>query len=261
MSATESPDERTDADLGLTPKGAMAVIARHCDVIGSEKETAKNRLSLRDMFHHLIRRGECPAEELQTHFRPVEHHPDADRGRYTELMDSEWWADIGQPNLRALPGVSVEEAETSTDPEVWRFAGLLEPPEDADAEDVVPLDDIRDDPALEAAAALDDLGIGVGDRRDLLLDLFETIRNGDRTTSDLVAEIPRDLDGVRRRRGDERQFFGDKIRGPLSELPGVTVEKWEPRAPDEIPIETMADVLEAREELDREPREMWRAER
>lgn len=263
MSTTKSADdEQTDADLGLTQQGAMATIVRHCDVIKSEQETTKTRLSLRDMYHHLIRRGECTAEELQAFFRPVAHHPDADAGRYSELMDREWWEDIGRPNLRALPGVSVGEAQESTDPEVWQFAGLLEPPEDVDEDHVIQLDDLRDEPELEAAAVLDDLDVSIGDRRDLLLELFGIlVEHGEAETADLVDEIPRDMDGVRRHRGDEREYFDGTLREPLSELPGVSVERWAPRDPAEIQIDTYADVLEAREELDSDPTETWRVDR
>lgn len=268
--ADESSREEATADrrLGLTQKGAYEAVSEYCEVEGHQNGRSKSLLSLRDIYHHLIKRGECEKEELLDHFRPVPHNHNSDVGRYTEMNANQWWSDVGRPQLRQLPGVEVESIDKPGATERWRFTGI--PPEVRDEFDpddhLIPLTELRG-LKEQAADALDDMGVS-GARRELLLSLYRSLANttGGYTSAALAGMIPEDTRGVSRiqtgtveRR--QRQFFDEHLRDSLLELPGVTVETDEPPAPEEISIDTFADVLAAEEAVEQEERELWRVEK
>lgn len=256
-------------DVGLTDGGIQAVVDEYCEFEGNRQATTRSRLSVQDMYRYLLERDVATATELQAHHRPTDGPPAPDAGRYPETHTREWWADVGRPSLRALPGVDEVDdpaarppvGREARDAEVWAFTGLDARARDGlDPEHTAPLEELRGAPEVQAEHVLDGLGIprrwtqrGHTDRRGALLALYETIRQRDVTTEALLAEIEADD----RTRGYPPREFLEDVRDSLTALPGVEVETFEPRAPSEIPVETMADVLEAQRELERDPEETW----
>lgn len=271
MSQAEDPDEPNREDetaapreFGLTQKGCQAAVSEYCEIEAYSEGRASSIVSLRDMYAHLIKRGRCEKAELLQHFTPVDAHHIPENGRYTRADD--WWRDVGLPQLGGLPGVEVDGANDPGAEEVIRFTGF--PPEARelamfDDEHVVPLTELRD-VTDHATDVLEDLGVGL-DRRERILSLHPAPAEGfskELTTESLVARLDEDAADVRRAGGPE-DYFSKYIRGPLAELPGVSVEqRTDPVDPAEFEIETYADVLDAREavEEEEEVREVWRFE-
>lgn len=251
--------------VALTQGGAYDAVANHCEIEGTRKPQTRSRFSVRDAYCHLMAVGEASAAELQTFFR-AGAGDSGDRGRYAEHQVSDWWEDVAAPNLRELPGTSVEEVDDAAGQRsnTWAFDGISQSDAlaFADEEQVIGLGDLREVPTVQAENTLDELGVerrGIprqerDDDRAAVMRLYRRLLTGGGLSREALIEAVPD---TAVRAADPADRFAS-IEEYLRELPGVGVEQTGPRDPDEIPIETMQDVLDAREELDTESAEMWR---
>lgn len=264
-------DEAEDEPLyGLDGLGPQQAAAAYCEIDAEGEASTKTKIALREAYQRLIRLGAAPAGELRSFFRPVDH-PDPDLGRYIEGQADEWWRDVAADQLAKLPGVDVVESD---DPDAvfgpragatWRFDGVDDPAvfDAVDEEHIAPLAEIRADPEVQAELVMDRHGVarrGVSrrghDRREVLLDLFETVRrHGEIDADDLLDGVDSDRLGPA---ASPREFWESAARAVLQDFPDVSVEVDAPRDPEEIPVETMADVRAGYRELEGEPREILR---
>lgn len=107
-------------------------------------------------------------------------------------------------------------------------------------------DDRRSDPETHVEAALDDLGIPRrSERREAILAFWRALRERGSAPAD-------ELDGA------VRTASLAAVAGTLEDLPGVDREADQSPEPEEIDVETMADVIAGREALEAEPTETWR---
>ena len=101
LSREEVEDAVDDLDLpGRTP--AMRV---------------KHRNALRDMVLLLQEHGLATREELRDVYDPS-NHDEPQQGLYADR--EQWWREVGDPNLRTLPGVEAPDAAG----DCWRFVGV-----------------------------------------------------------------------------------------------------------------------------------------
>lgn len=231
-------------DVGLTFDGAQEAVRRHCAFDDMHREPrTKATISIQDMFRALIVAPDGrTTDELMVHFRPVDHAPAADLGRYNDLMSSDWWDDVGRPRLSDLPGVE-------QDGDRWRFVGLPDPGE-FDKEHARPLDDLREDPHNRVAATLDDEGIQRrSDVRTAVTGLWERLLGSEQITEETL-------------RSDRtlRSVDWGEVKPLLLTLPGVSRETERPPDPEAIDVETMADVLEGYAAIEQEPTDVWRCD-
>lgn len=220
---------------GLSREGVREAVDRHCEFAGHN--TTKSLLSVRDLYHVLIVRDQATADELLDYFRPYSNHV-PEQGHYAEIAAEQWWMDVGAPQLAQLPGVVVDDA-------VVRFEGVN--PSDFDDEHVRPLEEIRNDPEVRVDLALDRLGVERGsDEREDILALLDALRESGSATSE---DLDRAVHGV---------SFAEHA-DTLAKLPGVERTEEHPPAPEEIEIETYADVLDARETVEQDAVVRWSA--
>lgn len=226
-------------DAGLTPDGVRDAVTQYCEFEGYQRGTLRSSQSIVDMYRALIVRPDpLPRDELMQHFRSVDQNPNPDVGAYDELQARQWWTEVGKPHLAALPGI--EETDDG-----WRFIGV--DPAGFDDDYVRPLADLRDDPRVRAERSLDDLGVDRrSDAREAVLKLWDTLAAAESESISAAA-----LDDAHR-----LVDLADHCE-TLADLPGVEREVIEPPSPEEHPIETYADVIEAREAVNREPDVEW----
>lgn len=240
-------------ELALTSSGIHEAVNRHVSIESPDideddgvkqsippEAKAKAKAAVRNVLEHLIVRGETDRDALiEAHFDP---NPPMHRRqlRFSEWASDEWWQDVIEPALRELP--CVEPADS--DSKAWRFKGVAA--SDYDDEHVVPLAELRSDPDVAVEATLDDRGV---DRDSLQR---EAVRSCWRHLQANETATSADLDETL------HQKSIDGIADDLAALPGVEREVESLPDPEEIAVETMADVLEGYERLESDPVEVWR---
>lgn len=111
-------------------------------------------------------------------------------------------------------------------------------------DDVRPLAEFRNDPRVRATVELGDRFGPTSDEIDEVLDLWDTVAAAGETTSE---EMSRDY-----------RLNLDEFEGVLADLPGIEREVETPPDSEDIPIDTLADVFEARQRIDEPPPTVWR---
>jgi len=77
----------------------------------------EHRNALRDMVLLLQEHGLATREELRECYDPTGHN-EPQQGLYADRQ--QWWREVGEPNLRVLPGVEAPDAAG----DCWRFVGV-----------------------------------------------------------------------------------------------------------------------------------------
>lgn len=226
----------TGSDDGLTASGVSEAINRHCSFDYPVRTTnARHKKALDRILMRLIVRGESTTDDLLTYF-PADDISRPDQGRFAQHSGEQWFDDVAKPKLKALPCVT-------NDGDKWGFSGVDSG--EYDDEHVRELDDLRDDPLLEAEQVLDDLGATRGSvKYDGALAFYSAlVDQGSATTDELNSVTHRTTVG--------------ELEETLLGFPGVERETTGPAEPEDIEIETYADVLEAEEQLSGEPTVEW----
>ena len=230
----------SDSAMGLTETGVREAVYEHCDIQGHRRPVNESKGYLTSIVRHLIKHGESSKDDLLAYFNmgyTYEGNADPSVGRYTTATKGRWWDDVAEPQLSRLP--LVEQTGEGT----WRFSGVN--PEAFDDDHLVPLEEVRSRPRTKAEAVLDEQGVGVySDRRDALLSAWDFLKSTRRASRETLSNRLDDFDV-------------EEISATLSELPGVSREVNEPPEPEEIEVETMADVLEGRELLEQDATVEW----
>lgn len=237
---------RDSSARGLTPDGVSAIIREHRTFDRpSEEPVERTQRMLEGIVEYLQVRDEPHRRELvQLFFEPDTTHAPKQL-RYVAGTGDEWFADVAAPQLRVLPCV-----EAVDDGDSWRFdpSGVDPDSHALDDEHVAPIEEVGADPELQTRAALAEQGIERGsDEREALLELVDRLREMDEevTTDELDGVVGTGLDV-------------EAVADDLAALPGVERTVDEPPAPEDITVETMADVIEGREALEAETTETWR---
>jgi hypothetical protein len=244
--ALEDADAAAGGEYGLTPgSGVQEAVSRHCEFGGYGGLSATHELAVQDMLRYLVGVGEADRDALLEFFRPIDAHPDPDAWRYSEWMGDQWWRDVGS-QLEEIPGVQ----PPADDGDTWRFVGV--PADALDAEEHTrPLEDLRADPEFRVEIALNERGVGIGKDvgsgvRDELLAAWEHLRaHGEASPDELE------------RRALRRTSI-DEIAEDLEALPNVERVEEHPPEPEDLEISTYADVLAAKEAVDRDVTVEWR---
>ena len=118
----EVPDDEPDApDPGPDRKLTEAEVEDAVDDLDLPGRTpitkAKHRTALRDMVLLLQEHGLATREELWECYNPTAHN-EPQQGMYADRQ--EWWREVGEPNLRAMPGVEAPDGAGGA----WRFIGV-----------------------------------------------------------------------------------------------------------------------------------------
>lgn len=226
----------TGSDDGFTKSGVTEAVDRHCSFDATLRgPRARSKKALERILMRLIVRGESTTDGLLTYFPTDDIHKPS-QGRYGEHSGEQWFSEVAEPNLEALPCV-----EGSGDK--WAFSGVDS--SDYDDEHVRGLDDLRNDPLLEAEQVLDNMGATRGSvRYDGVLAFYNELVEQETATTDVLDRVT------------HRTTVGE-VEDTLLELPGVERETVGPTKPADIEIETYADVLEAEEQLSGEPTVEW----
>ncbi|MDG5821847.1 hypothetical protein [Natronococcus sp. A-GB7] len=226
----------TGSDDGLSASGVSEAINRHCSFDYPVRTTnARHKKALERILQRLIVRGESSTDELLVYFAEDDIHKPS-QGRYGEHSGEQWFDDVAKPNLEALPCVT-------NDGDKWGFSGVDS--SNYDEEHTEPLDDLRDDSLLEAEQTLDDRGATRGSvRYDGVLAFYSELVEQETATTDVLDRVT------------HRTTVGE-VEDTLLKLPGVERETVGPAEPEDIAIETYADVLEAEEQLSGEPTVEW----
>lgn len=246
MSSTHSSGEVDDSEkpLGLTEDGINAILREHRTFDSPSGEgLAHTHRMLEDILEHLQVNGEAQRHDLLDRFFQGLSADNPDQLWYPRNKGGEWFADVAAPQLRALPCVTGDESG-----DVWRFDPSGVDPAALDDEHVTPLAELRGDAEYAAKAKLDDLGVERRtDERKVLRRFWKRIRGNGSVTADTLE-----------RAGQGTGVSIEDVAGTLKALPGIERTVEEPPAPEEIAVETMADVLEGYERLEAEPEEVWR---
>jgi hypothetical protein len=244
VSRAETPDEGDRAAVGLTTAGITQVTREHCELnfevraAGAVKDSRENLVRI---VEYLQEHGETHRREfLDAVYEPTGPGGNSPKhGTYTRLNYDGWFADVGEPALRRLPVI-----EGDDDGDVWRFSGI--DADEHDDEHVVSLAKLRGDVDQVTENALDALGVARGaDEREALRRFARRIRqDAPVSTGDLGAD-------------EETGLAASDVADDLEQLPGIRHTVEEPPDPEELPVETMADVLEGYEALEAGPTEVW----
>lgn len=236
---------RGDAEqpLGLTEDGINAILREHRTFDSpSGAGVAQSHRMLEDILECLQANGEMQRRDLVDRFFEGMSTDNPDQLWYTKHKGDEWFADVAAPQLRALPCVAGDD-----EGEAWRFDPSGIDPEALDDEHVTSLEELRNDPMRPVEEALDERGIGRRtDERAALRSLWKTIRNRGSVPAD-------ELDTV-----GNTGLSADDVERQLKSLPGIERTVETPPEPEEIPVETMADVLEGHERLEAGAVGVWR---
>lgn len=240
-------------ELALTSSGLQEAVSRHVSIASPNdrddrqvehpiptETRGRAKRAIVNVLEHLMVRGETDRDTLiEAYFEP-NPPPARDQLRYGEHAGDAWWQDVIEPALRDLPCVETADA----DGETWRFTGVAA--SEYDDEHVVPLAELRGDPAVAVKATLDERGVARDSlQREAVLSCWRHLQENETATSeDLDSELP--------------GTSVDEVADNLAALPGVEREIEGPPDPEEIPVETMADVLEGHERLEADPVEVWR---
>lgn len=226
----------TGSDDGLTASGVSEAISRHCSFDYPVRTTnARHKKALERILQRLIVRGESPTDELLVYF-PADDLDKPSQGLFGQYSEEQWFDDVAKPNLQELPCV-----EGSGDK--WGFSGVDS--SKYDEEHTEPLDDLRNDPLLEAEQVLDDMGATRGSvKYDGALAFYSALVDQGSATTDELNRVT-------------HRTTVEELEETLLEFPGVERETIGPAEPEDIAIETYADVLEAEEQLSGEPTVEW----
>jgi hypothetical protein len=118
----ELPDDEPDApDISPDRKLTEAEVGdavNDLDLPGRTPITkAKHCAALRNMVLLLQEHGLATREELRECYDPTAHN-EPQQGMYADR--EQWWREVGEPNLRAMPGVEAPDAAG----DCWRFVGV-----------------------------------------------------------------------------------------------------------------------------------------
>lgn len=244
----------------LPPRARQGAISERCSFDGHQEARSHQRSNVRAMYDALIRReGPLSERDLRDYFDPAGTGA-PEQGLYADVQFGRFWDDVGHRSLRVLPGI-----EASADG--LRFVGVDPDPDpettgsgtgtgtgagdgtsinvasDDDA-DVRPLSAFRSDPRVVARNYLDRSHGPHSDETSDLLTLWDMVAEAGETTT---AELERDY----------RTPDLDRYGAALAECPHIEREVSGPPEPDDVPIETYADVLAARERVEAPPETVW----
>lgn len=208
---------------------------------------AQQRKRIADVVEYLELRGETRRDDLVAMFFEGDGVQAPDQARYVD--GRRWFRDLAAPALEGLPFVDVVDPEATVS--TWRFTGadpdaLLIADRHVDDDAIGTLAEIRAAPEYRVRGVLDELGIARrSDEREAIRTRWDRLRaRGEATADELDLADPDDRDD-------------DSVAADLIELPGVTRTVDEPD-PEEIAVDTLADVIEGRERLEAGAIERWR---
>lgn len=243
MSLADLLGGRATETHGLAPTALRAHITEHVDVDAPLPELrVEQRRRIADVVEYLAFRGETRRDDLvELFFRPDDVQKPA-QGRY--VNGGRWFRELVAPELAALECVDVVDPEATISS--WRFTGIDPDAVDDDA-DPATLDELRATPEYRARGVLDERGVPRRtDERDAVMGLWRRVRGRGEVMADDLGSVQGTGLGV------------DDVADDLAALPGVERTVDDPD-PADLPVETMADVIEGRERLERGAVEVWRA--
>lgn len=205
------------------------IIHEHTDLEGHREGVSRQTTSIRRMYGALIRReGELTRDDLEDYYQPHHTH-NVTSGYYGEANYAEFYENVVREQLPNLPGVTRSG-------DSYEFAGIDPDADTVDEEHVRPLSELREDPRTGARNAIEDAHGPDTDASEDLLDLWDHVADAGETATEDMASA---------RRLPDLEEYADE----LADLPHIERERIGPPVPEEIEIETYADVLEAEERV------------
>lgn len=238
-SARSSGSDPDGEPLAVSADARRDVIEQVIDLPEGREPRSLQTRTLLAIYGALIRRRDELSKRLIRPYFIGASTTATKQGFYSSF--SRWWAERGEQDVLDLPGVEKRDG-------CFAFTGVVDPsddlPADVDTEDATrPLEAFRADPRVKAHVELVDRYGPHAEAVEDVLALWDVVATAGSTTSEEITRDPTlDLSG-----------YADA----LADLPGIerTVDVTDP---EEITVETYADVLNARQEIDAPPTVRWR---
>lgn len=248
MTAETGEAEAIETFAPTTRTAREAVIRASVDLPDDGGARAAQVRSLSSMLRRLIAEaGPHDWPTLREHFVPAGTQ-ETSRGWFVDADN--WFREVGEDHLVSLPGVT-EHADGLA------YHGLDEG-EIADldltdgARDAIrPLADLREDVSTRTWLAAIEHHSPHADAVEDVLQAVDVIRSVG----------PSGISTVEIREQHRLDVSQPEIRRPLESIEGIDREVVEPLEPEEIEVDTLADVVSGFEEIEREPEPRWRVDR